>query len=212
LRNLLAVVLPLMLLARAATGGDNAEQIAFYNVALTCSSAPKLGCGSRAKRVLASLTADKRVAAAWVNEAGTRLAVQWMQPTAALTADQLNDILGPHALAVNPIEEATRAQLIASFRTNRGWFDSGSIDELSRKESAVIAERLVRRLAKRRPVSETQSTTLMKAIMKACWDREGCQLEQDITSIAQQAKLDRSAVGALRKVVALGYGPLENEQ
>src|SRR4051794_3430334 len=115
MKKAFAVVLPLLFLAGTATAGESAQHIAFYDVALTCSSAPKLGCGSRAKRVLATLTTDTRVAAAWVNEAGTRLAVRWTRTTAPLTAEQLNEILGPHSLAVNPIDEKTRAELAASF-------------------------------------------------------------------------------------------------
>lgn len=226
MKTVLAVMFSLALLVGSASAGEtpqarttvvapdsvSADLLAFYDIALTCPSAPKLGCGSRAKRVLATLTGDERVAAAWVNEAGTRLAIGWTQPIAALTADQLNEILGPHGLAVNAIDEKTRAELLVSFRTNQGWFDSGSIDELSRKESAIIAERLVRRLAKRVTVSGTQSTALVKAIMSSCWDRGGCQVEQDVTSIAEHARLDRSGRDALREVVALGYRPLENEQ
>lgn len=223
----LAVIFSLSLLAGSAPAGEtqqqstakaiapaslSADSVAFYDVALTCPSAPKLGCGSRAKRVLASVTADFRVASAWVNEAGTRLAIGWMQPGSAMSADQLNQILGPHSLAVNAIDDKARTELLASFRTNEGWFDSQTIDELSRKESAIIAERLVRRLAKRVPVTEAQSTTLVKAIMDSCWDRSGCQVEKDIESIAQTAKLDRSGADALRDVVALGYRPLENEE
>jgi hypothetical protein len=227
MKSSLAVILPLALLAGFASAGETQQQpttkaiapaslpadsVAFYDVALTCSSAPKLGCGSRAKRVLASLTGDVRVASAWVNEAGTRLAIGWGHPGGALSADQLNQILGPHSLAVNAIDEKARPELLASFRTNEGWFDSHTIDELSRKESAIIAERLVRRLAKRVPVTETQSTTLVKAIMDSCWDRSGCQVDKDIASIAQTAKLDQSGADALRDVVALGYRPLENEE
>ena len=99
-------------------------------------SAPKLGCGSRAKRVLATLTADARVAAAWVNEAGTHLVIAWTQVTAALTADQLNEILRTHGLAVNAIGDKTRTALLVSFRTNQGWFDSATIDELSRNRQS----------------------------------------------------------------------------
>jgi len=213
MKTLLVVILPLALLVGSvAPDSVSADRVAFYDIALTCPSAPKLGCGSRAKRVLATLTADERVAAAWVDEAGTRLAVAWTHPTAVLTAERLNEILEPHGLAVNATDEKTRAELLASFRTNHGWFDSGSIDELSRKESAIIAERLVRRLAKRVPVTETQGTALVKAIMSSCWDRGGCQVEQDVTTIAEHAKLDRSGLEALRDVIALGYRPLENEQ
>ncbi|HEV7243140.1 MAG TPA: hypothetical protein VGQ36_28195 [Thermoanaerobaculia bacterium] len=212
MKTVLAVILPLALLVGSAGGETQQQAVAFYDIALTCPSAPKLGCGSRAKRVLATLTADKRVAAAWVNEAGTRLAVGWTQTAAAPAPDQLNEILGPHGLAVNAIDEKTRAELLASFRTNHGWFDSGSIDELSRKESAIIAERLVRRLAKRVPVTDTQNAALVKAIMSSCWDRGGCQVEQDATSIAEHAKLDRSGLDALREVIDLGYRPLDNEQ
>ena len=223
MKTVLAVVLPLALLAGFASAGEtqpaavapdgvSADRLAFYDIALTCSSAPKLGCGSRAKRVLATLTADNRVAAAWVNEAGTRLGIAWTQAAAPLTADQLNEILGSHGLAVNAIDDKTRSELLASFRTRQGWFDSATIDELSRKESGVIAERLVQRMATRVPVTETQSASLVKAIMSSCWDRGGCQVEEDIENIAQQANLDRAGSEALRAAVALGYRPLQNEE
>lgn len=228
MKTALAVIVSLLLFRGAAVAGEpeqqqprtnaiapdsvSADRVAFYDIALTCSSAPKLGCGSRAKRVLATLTADARVAAGWVNEAGTRLVIAWTKATAPLTADQLNEILGPHGLAVNAIDVKSRPDLLASFRTNQGWFDSATIDELSRKESGVIAERLVRRIAKHVPVTETQSASLVKAIMSSCWDRGGCQVEEDIESIAQQAKLDRAGADALREAVALGYRPLQNEE
>ena len=113
---------------------------------------------------------------------------------------------------MNATDVKSRPDLLASFRTNQGWFDSATIDELSRKESGVIAERLVRRMAKHVPVTETQSASLVKAIMSSCWDRGGCQVEEDIVSIAQQAKLDRAGADALREAVALGYRPLQNEE
>jgi thiol-disulfide isomerase/thioredoxin len=189
-----------------------AKGITFYDVGLTCSSAPKLGCGSRAKRVLATLTADSRVAAAWVNEGGTRLAIRWKQSTASLTVKQLNAILAPHSLAVNPLHEKTYDEAAASFPPTQGWFDSGTIDELSRKESAIVADRIVRRLAKRVPLSKSQAAALTKAIITSCWKREGCQVDKDIASIGQEVALDSAAVDAFREVVALGYRPLENEQ
>jgi hypothetical protein len=189
-----------------------ADDVKFYAIALTCSSAPKLGCGSRAKRVLATLTGDSRVAAAWVNEGGTILAVRWNEPSAPFKAQQLNDILGANGLAINPTDENTHGKLLASFRTNKGWFDARSIDELSKKESAVIAERMVKRLQKRVPVTPTQSSALVKAIMSSCWDRGGCQVEKDVTAIAQSAKLDGSVVEAWREVVALGYLPRDTDE
>lgn len=221
MKTLLALAIPVLLIvgpapdgeARAATPASfTAERMAFYEIALTCSSAPKLGCGSRAKRVLATLITDSRVAAAWVNEAGTRLAIGWSQPSAALTADQLNEVLGAHGLAVNPTDDEMRVELLASFRANQGWFDSRTIDELSKKESSIIAQRLVRRLHERVPVTPKQSTALVQAIMSSCWDRGGCQVEKDVTSIARHAKLDGSGLEALREAIALGYRPLENEQ
>ncbi len=209
MKRVLAVIVSVELLTGSAV---SREAVAFYDIALTCPSAPKLGCGSRAKRVLATLTGDARIAAAWVNEAGTRLAIAWTPATTPLAAGRLNEILGPHGLAVNAIDDEARTGLLASFRTNRGWFDSATIDELSRKESGVIAERLVRRMAKHVPVTKTQSASLVKAIMRSCWDRGGCQVDQDVETIAQQAKLDRAGANALREAVALGYRPLRNEE
>lgn len=209
-----------LLVAIASPGATNSvtpeslskDRVAFYSIALACPSAPKLGCGSRAKRVLTTLTADERVAAAWVNETGTRLAIGWRHPSDALTSAQLNETLAPHGLAVNPIGEKRRAELSASFRTNQGWFDTRTIDELSRKESAVIADRLVKRLASRVPVTKKQRTILVSAIMTSCWDRGGCQVDKDVTTIAAAAKLDSSGSRALSEVIALGYRPLENEE
>lgn len=223
----LAVIVSILLLVGSAVGGEpeqqpstnaispdsvSADRVGFFDIALTCPSAPKLGCGSRAKRVLATLTGDARVAAAWVNEAGTRLVIGWTQAGTRLTADQLNEILEPDGLAVNALDDKTRAELLVSFRTNRGWFDSATIDELSRKESAVIAVRLVRRLAKRVPITDSQSASLVKAIMNSCWDRGGCQVEKDVEAIARQVQLDRAGANAFREAVALGYRPLENEE
>ena len=100
----------------------------------------------------------------------------------------------------------------SSFQSDHGWFNSQSIDELSRKESAIIADRLVKRVARHVSVTEAQSAALVKAIMTSCWDRGGCQVEQDVASIAKQAKLNRAGLNALRDAVALGYQPIENEQ
>ena len=224
--KILRTLIPLLLMAGAAQAGEmhqapaagvsaaslSADQIAFYNVGLTCPSAPKLGCGSRAKRVLATLTADSHISAAWVNEAGTRLAIGWKQPFSTLTDDQLNELLGSHGLALNPTPADARGELLASLRANQNWFDAHSIDELSRKESSIIARRLVKRLHTRVPVTPEQSATLVKAIMDSCWDRSGCQVDQDAAKIARLAKLDEPGLQAFREAIALGYRPLENEE
>lgn len=86
MKTVLAFILPLAFLVGSASGGTqqartnavapdsvSADRVAFYDVALTCPSAPKLGCGSRAKRVFATLTADERVAAVWVPSAGSSI-------------------------------------------------------------------------------------------------------------------------------------------
>lgn len=51
------------------------DRIDFYQVSLRCRAAPGLGCGSRAKPLLLELERNPAVAEAWLNRAGTLVAV-----------------------------------------------------------------------------------------------------------------------------------------
>lgn len=200
-----------------------ADRVSFYEVGLVCKAAPKIGCGSRAKPVLVSLTANSRVTGAWLNEAGTRLAIAWKEGANPLTADQLDAVLDPHGVALQPVSEANRNDLLATFAGNSGWFDAASVDRLSEQESGVIAKRLVKLLAAKTSVTGEQQSRLNAAFEKTLRSRLtgsgiGKLNEQKLIAdvndqllMAATPHLDSTALSALKAVIALGYRPLPNE-
>jgi mercuric transport protein len=192
------------------------ERVTFYEVGLVCGAAPKIGCGSRSKPVLLSLIGDARVAGAWLNEAGTRIAIGWKNSQNVLSPEQLDLLLTADGVSLRAVAEDARPELLTSFRSNHGWFDAASVDRLSEQEAGIIAARLVKRLAAKTTITPEQHTTLRNAIEQACRlrfiDGEGGDLEAQLLAVAKEARLDAQAVAALREVLALGYRPLANEE
>ena len=192
------------------------QRVTFYEVGLVCGAAPKIGCGSRSKPVLLSLISDRRVAGAWLNEAGTRVAIGWKSSHDILAPEQLDQLFAGHGVSIHPVAADARAELLASFQSSGGWFDAASVDRLSEQEARTIAARLVKRLAARTTITAEQDSTLRKAIEQACRKRfidgEDGDLETQFLAVAKAAHLDAHAVAALREVVTLGYGPLPDEE
>ncbi|MBI4657582.1 MAG: hypothetical protein HY735_01825 [Verrucomicrobia bacterium] len=63
-----------------ASGDDgkptaNPSRVSLFQVPLKCPAAPQIGCGSRAKPILLELERDSNITEAWLNGAGTVLAV-----------------------------------------------------------------------------------------------------------------------------------------
>src|SRR5437867_7844416 len=79
--NLLAVLMGGLLCAPFASAGESniapPDRISLFKVPLQCLAAPQIGCGSRAKPILLELKQDSSVSEAWLNRAGTRIAVEW---------------------------------------------------------------------------------------------------------------------------------------
>ncbi len=197
-------------------GQIDPERVTFYEVGLVCNAAPKIGCGSRSKPVLLDLIGDGRVAGAWLNEAGTRIAIGWKSSHNVLSPEQLDQLFAEHGVSVRAVSEDARAELLASFRSSGGWFDAASVDRLSEQEAGIIADRLVQRLAAKTAITAEQRAALRNAIEQGCRKRfidgEGSDLEEQFLAVAKEARLDARAVAALREVVALGFRPLPNEE
>jgi len=194
----------------------DSERVTFYEAGLVCNAAPKIGCGSRSKPVLLTLTTNTRVAGAWLNEAGTRIAIGWKSSHDVLSSEQLDQLLADHGVSVRAVSADARPELLASFRSKGGWFDAASVDRLSEQEAGIIATRLVKRLAARTTITPEQDSALRNAIEQACRKRfidgEGGDIEAQLLAVAKEARLDARAVAALREVVALGFRPLPDEE
>src|SRR5438045_7495907 len=56
-----------------------ASRLSFYEVPLVCPAAPQIGCGSASKPVLLELEHSEVVSEAWLNRAGTTMAIVWSE-------------------------------------------------------------------------------------------------------------------------------------
>src|SRR5215831_5535476 len=66
--------------ATAASAGQKQtrlDDVSFYKVPLVCPAAPHIGCGSASKPLLVELERSGVVAEAWLNRAGTVMAIVW---------------------------------------------------------------------------------------------------------------------------------------
>ena len=191
------------------------EHVSFYEVGLVCPAAPKIGCGGRSKPVLLALRNDSHVAGAWLNEAGTRLAIGW-KTSEILSSEQVDQIVSSSGVTVNEVSHEARPELVASFRSKGGWFDAASVDRLSEQEAGIVAARFVKRLTARISITPAQQAMLREGMAQALranfieGDRRD--LDEQLVDAGKTAKLGRQAIGSLREVVALGIYPLPKEK
>src|SRR5258708_39606029 len=54
-----------------------ADRVSVFKAPLVCPAAPQIGCGSASKPILLDLEKPPGVIEAWLNRAGTRIAVVW---------------------------------------------------------------------------------------------------------------------------------------
>jgi hypothetical protein len=134
--------------------------VAFYDVALACEAAPSIGCGIRAKPLLAELEANAQVARAWLSRSGTVLAVEWR----AAPAEPVPQPIG----ATRITDAALLAEMRRELAAGRGWYRKEEIDELSEEESRVIAERLMRRMLVTVELGAERQELIRRVIAHAC--------------------------------------------
>src|SRR2546425_1911849 len=71
--------------AADALAGVTADRISVFKAPLVCPAAPQIGCGSASKPILLDLEKQPGVFEAWLNRAGTIIAVVWKPETNAET-------------------------------------------------------------------------------------------------------------------------------
>jgi hypothetical protein len=130
--------------ARAAenTAGVNPERISIFKVPLVCPAAPQIGCGGASKPILLDLERQAGVAQAWLNRAGTRIAVVW-KPEANADARR-NVIADLKEDRATELQGESRDEALKDFLSGKGWYHGADVDRLSEEEADIIAARLVR--------------------------------------------------------------------
>jgi hypothetical protein len=129
------------------------EIITFYDVTLVCGAAPAIGCGSRAKPLLMDLERRTAIKQAWLNRAGTIVAIVWSGP--ARTEEVAKPVFEKHEILHT--ERRDDKQTTGSFRSEGRWLRGAEVDRLSLEEAHEIAETSVASAAKKRLVSPEES-------------------------------------------------------
>ena len=167
----------------------NNEIITFYDVPLVCGAAPAIGCGSRAKPLLIDLEQQTAIEEAWLNRAGTIVAIVWSGPIR--TAEVAKPIFEKHEVQY----KERRDDKPTSFRREGSWFRGAEVDRLSLEEAREIAETSVAAAARDGLVSPAEAAQI-KSDIEAYFREELVKLRtkqellQDAQGTFQQAVLD----------------------
>jgi hypothetical protein len=204
-----------LLLSAPANAGENAvatttDQISLFKVPLQCPAAPQIGCGSAAKPILLELERESGVAEAWLNRAGTTLAVVWKPELDARTRNNVvAKLKEDHA---TEIQGEARTEVLKDFRSGKGWYRGEDVDRLSEEEAGIIAARLVRRVEAKTALSKDKAQGLQLALMQSfrkCFtsgQQESCR-PGDIA----RKYLNPEQMKILKEALKSGVRPLPNE-
>src|SRR6266851_4892837 len=125
---------------------SSANLVSFYEVPLACPAARGLGCGSAAKPVLQALEKKSNIQEAWLDHAGTTLAIVWKKGTKPATrVSEVGSAADDRGISLHELTAERRSENFKSFESRNGWYRGTEVDRLSEEEAGVIVDRLVRR-------------------------------------------------------------------
>ncbi len=195
-------------------------QVSFYSVPLACPAARGLGCGSAAKPVLRALEKKSTIEEAWLDHAGTTLAIVWKQETNADSRSAvIRSVADDRGISLLELRGEQRDKGLKSFTSGKGWYRGDEVDRLSEEEAGVIADRLIRRAALKAPTIADKSATLKTAITNLIRERltnctsaecrEDC--HKKMVEVARQ-NLNDQEFNALMEAEKQGARPVGSEQ
>jgi hypothetical protein len=190
------------------------DQVSLFRVPLPCGFAPKIGCGSLARPLLLALERTPGITEAWLNQAGTLLAVVGSKTfTAECRARVVKAALEAEDILSDELQGQARDAALENFLADADWLRGTDVDQLSSREAAIIAVRLVKRLRTKAAVSEQVACSLAAAItefFKERFLRHRIEPEQvdhsgeELIKIAT-AYLDERSIGAFANALEGGY-------
>lgn len=194
------------------------SKMSFFHVPLVCEAAPHMGCGTRARPVLAGAEQALGVREAWLNREGTMLGIVW---AGACDSEALLRALALQGVAAVEVQGENYLQAYDAFATGNGWYRAGQMQELSNEEARVIAARLVRRLVQEISLPAAAAERLTRGLEHACARAlaeasavsASKRQEQIASALLNAARnlLETAQFAAFQAVVALGHRPLPGE-
>jgi copper chaperone CopZ len=193
-----------------------ADRISLFKLPLQCLAAPQIGCGSRAKPILLSLERDSSVSEAWLNRAGTMIAVVWKPRLDSKGRDRVAAMLKGHE--AKEMSGDPRDKEVTEFLSGKGWYRGADVDRLSEEESGIIAARWVHRVQAKTALPKDKAEGLERALTDALskclagGQQESWQnyLKTRLEEIAGKY-LDQDQIEILTEAIEKGVQPLTNE-
>jgi hypothetical protein len=164
--NIIAVLMSASLYAPLAIAAENAapvtaDRISVFKVPLVCPAAPQIGCGSASKPILLDLEKEPGVLEAWLNRAGTRIAVVWKLDSDAETKRKVAAELKEDR--ATELDGKSRDETVSDFLAGKGWYHAVDVDQLSEEEADIIAARLVRWVRTKTTLAKDKAEGLQRA-------------------------------------------------
>lgn len=205
--------------------GVQPDSVSLFEVPLRCPAAPHIGCGSLAKPILLALEGDAEISEAWIDSAGTTLAVvgtenSGSESRARAVVGLLESVFGKSS--ATELRADARDRALTSFLSGSGWYRGAQVDSLSKQEAGIIAARLVRRVQASVTLSAETAKALETALTEAIERRlvgdpgqpapaDRGSHHEDLLKLARE-HLDEKGVAAFRQSIAKGYRPGQNER
>ena len=155
-----------LLYAPFASGAENAtavtaDRVSVFKAPLVCPAAPQIGCGSASKPILLDLEKQPGVFEAWLNRAGTIIAVLWRPESDAQTRSKVaTDLKEDRA---TELQGDSRGKAVQDFLSGKGWYHGVDVDRLSEEEADIIAARLVRWVQAKSSLAKEKAEGLQRA-------------------------------------------------
>jgi copper chaperone CopZ len=197
------------------------DRVGVFNVSLQCPAAPQIGCGTASKPILLQLEREPAVAEAWLNRAGTEIAVVWKPESNAAAR---RNVAAKHTDDAKEIQGTSRDEAVRDFWSGKGWYHGADVDRLSEEEADIIAVRLIRRVETKTPLPKEKAEDFQHDLAES-WSKcvtsgkhmatnpsaqPTCRLE-DIGEHIARKYLNQEQLKFWREAVELGVRPLPNE-
>src|SRR5262249_41959937 len=138
------------------------DRISVFKASLICPAAPQIGCGSASKPILLDLEKQPAVLEAWLNRAGTRIAVVWKPDAdAAIRGNIVAELKEDH---VTELDGKSRYEAVTDFSSGKGWYRGADVDRLSEEEAGIIAARLVHRVEAKTTLTQETDEQLRRVL------------------------------------------------
>ena len=217
--QLIAVLAGGLLYAPLASAAENAaaapaDRITVFKAPLVCPAAREIGCGSASKPILLDLEQQPGVLEAWLNRAGTRIAVVWKPESDASARRKIvADLKEDHAIE---LDGKPRDEAVNDFLSGKGWYRGADVDRLSEEEAHVIAARLVRRVQAKTALTKDKAEGLQHALADTYSQRLTNKIsrEQELSRFQDIGReyLAKDEMAILKEAIESGVLPLPNDQ